>query len=131
MCGYVAAGPASSGKASRISVHTDTGAVAPIQGSNGDEVVECVCSTYERGVVGEPRVVCERQVPVYSTVADIAGAKGNLVAMLAGHHPHLGGVRFDLPVECCHRLQGVDTPRTRSLALVTTRPPAGAVGDKR
>ncbi len=33
----------------------------------------------------------------YSTVADIGGAKGNLVATLAGRHPHLTGVTFDLP----------------------------------
>lgn len=33
----------------------------------------------------------------YSTVADIGGAKGNLVATLAGRHPHLSGVTFDLP----------------------------------
>lgn len=33
----------------------------------------------------------------YSTVADIGGAKGNLVATLAGRHPHLAGVTFDLP----------------------------------
>jgi hypothetical protein len=33
----------------------------------------------------------------YSTVADIGGAKGTLVAVLAEHHPHLSGVTFDLP----------------------------------
>ncbi len=33
----------------------------------------------------------------YATVADIGGAKGNLVGVLAGRHPHLSGVTFDLP----------------------------------
>ncbi len=33
----------------------------------------------------------------YATVADIGGAKGDLVATLARRHPHLSGVTFDLP----------------------------------
>lgn len=33
----------------------------------------------------------------YSTVSDIGGAKGNLVAILVARHPHLSGVTSDLP----------------------------------
>jgi hypothetical protein len=33
----------------------------------------------------------------YSTIADIGGAKGNLLAVVSSRHPHLTGVTFDLP----------------------------------